>query len=626
MVNKDEEIDALNPYQHSRLRTEVYSGSRQPHTQEVIIYNEKHEPIIEEVTWIPALLTYYREIVDNACDEVIGLGNGNRVDINFDKDTFVFSCTDNGRGIPIKPVSKTDDTPMATAVLTRTMMGRNFRERKQVGGQNGMGVAISVYCSKWSKVEIRRDKKLFTQSFAEHDIELMIEFPKTKKDKNVTTGTKITVSPSEKVFHGGLIMPEQFLYSRIFDVALANPTVQIFYNGKRIRVRPASEKTLFPNDDTVYIDIRENAFRSRFILKPDFRVGDVMMHSIVNNIPVFDGGSHIDAFTTAFYSGLLNAMASQAKKRKLTLHRNDVNSGLLIYNITTMDAPDFNSQAKTKLINEDVGKIIKNYFTDEKVFKDIIKKNPTWAESILERCEARTQKKEEKDVAKLSKKNLRGRVPELLDAAGKDRSKCILLLGEGDSAVSGIPPVRDPDIHGVLGIQGKIMNVNGERPKKVLDSATLSSLMTTIGLVMGQVTVRKEMNYGKVYFATDADPDGLNIAALLANFFYTYWPELFDPDKEPVFYIFNTPFIIARKGKQNKYWYSHDFNDFIPTEFKGWEITRAKGLAALEEPDWIYSLAKPDLYPLTDDGRMVEALDLIFNSDLADARKLWIGL
>lgn len=625
MATKDDEIKKLNDYTHIRLRTEMYLNSRQPHTQEYIIYDENHRPIIKELTIINALYCMYREVLDNALDE-ISHGYGNRINITFDKESFEFSVEDEGRGIPLKPVSKTDATPIATMVLTNARAGRNFGERGQTVGTNGIGVFASVAVSSQAKVEIRRDKKLFTQAFAEHDTELMIEMPKIKRDKNIKTGTKITVTPSEKVFHSGLIMPEEFLYSRIFDIALANPTIQVFYNGKRIRVRPASEKTLFPENGTILFDIKENQFRSKFILKPDFREKGEMVHSIVNNIPAFDGGTHIEAFKKYFYSGLLNAMAPQAKRRKLTPNRNDVNEGLFIYNITTMNAPDFNSQSKTKLINEDVGKIVKLYFDDEKIFKDIIRKHPEWVESIFERCANRTQKKDNKDVARLSKQNLRGRVPDLLDAAGKIRRNCILILGEGDSAVSGIPPVRDPEIHGILGIQGKIMNVNGEAPRKVVDSATLSSLMTAIGLVIGQEADRKAMNYGKIYFATDADPDGLNIAALLTNFFYSYWPELFDASKDPVFYVFNTPFVIARKGKQNKYWYSHNYDDFEPAKYKGWEITRAKGLAALEEDDWIYSLKNPDLYAIVEDGEMKESLDLIFNGDRADDRKEWIGL
>ncbi|WP_434083258.1 hypothetical protein, partial [Escherichia coli] len=99
-----------------------------------------------------------------------------------------------------------------------------------------------------------------------------------------------------------------------------------------------------------------------------------------------------------------------------------------------------------------------------------------------------------------------------------------------------------------------------------------------------------------IYVAHDMDPDGLNIGALLINFFHTYWPELFDPKEEPVVHIFRTPFIIAEKGKQRKYWYAHNYHEFDSAQYSGWSITRAKGLGTLTEAAWRYSLDNPELY------------------------------
>jgi DNA gyrase/topoisomerase IV subunit B len=291
-----------------------------------------------------------------------------------------------------------------------------------------------------------------------------------------------------------------------------------------------------------------------------------------------------------------------------------------------MEAPDFDSQSKTRLINESVGKIIKDYFDNEDAFKTLIRKSSDWINEIYDRCAQRTQKKDNRETARMSKKLLRGKVPDLRDAASKDRQSCILFLGEGESAISGFNNVRNSDYHGVLALQGKVVNVNGEQPRKILENSALSTIMASCGLTIGSRAIRNHMNYGKVYIATDADPDGLNIGALLINFFYSYWPELFESDKEAVFHIFMTPFVIARKGKQTKYWYSHNYSDFDPDKYKGWEITRAKGLAALLEDDWAYSLENPELYPVVDDGKMEESLDLIFNGKRADDRKDWIGL
>ncbi len=152
--------------------------------------------------------------------------------------------------------------------------------------------------------------------------------------------------------------------------------------------------------------------------------------------------------------------------------------------------------------------------------------------------------------------------------------------------------------------------------------------MQSIGVQLGVKANRKDLRYGKVFLAADQDPDGANITALLVNFFYLQWPELFDPKQEAFFYVFQTPFIIQEHGKgKRSYWYASDYHEYNPADWKGYpHATRAKGLGSLEEEDWVYSLANPKLVPLLDDGRLADALELIFDSKLADRRKDWISL
>jgi hypothetical protein len=88
------------------------------------------------------------------------------------------------------------------------------------------------------------------------------------------------------------------------------------------------------------------------------------------------------------------------------------------------------------------------------------------------------------------------------------------------------------------------------------------------------------------------------------NFFHQWWPELLQDDKNPFLYVFETPLIVARKAKQSKYWYNEDYHKFDSEAHKGWDITRAKGLAALKKPDWKMLLAEPKLI---DDGDLKES-------------------
>jgi len=618
----DDEIRKLSDYAHSRAKNEMYFGSRAPHTQDIIVYKDG-TPVLKKLTWIPAIATAVREIIDNALDE-IAHGYGNRIDITHDSKKKTFSVQDNGRGIPIAKDPKYKQH-LATMVMSSARAGRNFGERGEVAGTNGIGASCVTFCSEFLKLEIWREKKSFTQKFREGKARLIIEEPSIKRIKSDKTGTKITFKLSSKVFND-VSLPEEFLYSRIYEIAVCNPLLKVYWNGTRVKIKPTLEKTLFPNEKPIAIEIKEKGFRSRFFLKSGFQKSGECVHTIVNNIPAFNGGVHIDTFRRLFYGGLLDALSRESKRRKLTPNRTDINDGLLIYNVTNMVAPNFDSQSKTRLINEEVGKIIKTHLDNSKIFKSIISKNKDWIDEIYDRCAARTLKKDAKETAKLSRKVLRNKVPDLIDASGKDRSKCILFLGEGKSAIAGMTMVRDPEIHGGLPLRGKVLNVNGERPKTVLDNKSLTDIMSSVGLILGQVADRSTLNYGKIYIAHDMDHDGFNIGALLVNFFYTYWSELFDPKQEPYFYVFNTPFIIASKGKDRKYWYAHNHIDFIPEDYKGWKVLRAKGLGTLTAVDWKYSLANPDLYAIIDDGKMKQSLDLIFNSDRADDRKNWIGL
>jgi DNA gyrase/topoisomerase IV subunit B len=196
-----------------------------------------------------------------------------------------------------------------------------------------------------------------------------------------------------------------------------------------------------------------------------------------------------------------------------------------------------------------------------------------------------------------------------------------------NSAKSMVAAVRNPEIHGALPLRGKIMNVRGEAAKTIIENQTIADIMTALGIGLGQKAVRSDMRYGKVYLAADQDPDGANITALLVNFFYLHWPELFDPKLAPVFYVFQTPFIIQEKGKKRFYWYADDYKNYNAEDWKGApKPTRAKGLGSLEEADWTHSLSNPKLVPLLDDGKLSEALDLIFNSSRADDRKAWVAL
>ncbi len=621
-----ENIQKLTDYQHHRLRTEMYLGSRSPHTQTIVNWDGKElKPV--EMTWTPAVYCAFREILDNALDEVIGHGHGSRVDVKYDPKTMEFTVADDGRGIPID-WDENERMHKATIALTQARAGRNFGVREEVRGTNGIGASTVVSCSEYFMLDIIRDGQRFQQTFNEGNAaidELDIREPKITKSA-AKSGTTVTFKLSKTVFKK-INLPLAFVKARITEIAANHPRIKFYFNGDRVVVKPNVAKTFFDNKRVIEIVVKDKNFNSSYYLVPNFADDGEYLHTTVNDIPAFNGGQHIDTFKRLFYSGLIKGLERESKRRGLTPNRSDVADGLLIYNVTVMHAPNFDSQSKTRLINDDVDVYIRKTLEDEATFKNIIKTNKEWIDEIYARCAARTQKKDDAELAKATRKMMRTKVPKLLDANGKDRTKCILLITEGDSAKTMVSAVRDPEIHGALPLRGKILNVRGEAPKTLLDNQVLTDIMTSIGCALGQKANRADLRYGKVYLAADQDPDGANITALLINFFYLHWPELFDPKLEPFFYAFQTPFIIQEKGKARHYWYADDYHTYDPKDWKNCpKPTRAKGLGSLEEADWRHSLVKPKLVPLTDDGNLSEALKLIFDPKGADARKEWIAL
>lgn len=619
-----EEVELLSEYKHARLRTEMYLGSREVNQQTIMAYDDNGRPIVREYEWVPALFTAYREIFDNAADEVVAHGHGDRIDVTFDPETLRMSITDNGRGIPITLHSKTGQH-QATVALTVTKAGRNFNddERGSTRGLNGVGASIVNMVSKGFSVTIHRDGKKFVQTFEQAD-EHKINKPKITDYSGPKRGTHIEFTPSAEVFRN-MVLPEDFIKDRVYEAALCYPGIKIYLNGKQVKTK-GIEKGLFAGQKPIEISISNEKMKSRFWLIPQFNEdGGETLHSMVNAIPMFNGGTHMDAFRRYFYSGMIKALERESKRRKLQPNRSDISDGLLIYNITDLDGAQFDSQSKTRVINDDVGVTIRKELEDEEFYKKLIRRHGDWINAIYERCANRTMKSDAAELNKMIKSSKKVRVEKLKDASSKDRSSCKLLLAEGDSAAGSITEGRDPAIHAIMPLRGKVLNTHGMAPKAAYSNDELARIMTVVGLVPGQKAKRENLRYGAIYLTTDADQDGLNIAALLVNFFYTYWPELFDPE-DPFIYVFHTPLIIAKKGKQAKYWYNDDYDDFSSEAYSGWDITRAKGLAALKKADWQHVLAQPKLTSIVDDGELEASLDLIFNPKKAEARKEWIGI
>ena len=173
---------------------------------------------------------------------------------------------------------------------------------------------------------------------------------------------------------------------------------------------------------------------------------------------------------------------------------------------------------------------------------------------------------------------------------------------------------------GAFSLRGKFINVSEITNQKLVQNTEAVNLMAAIGLKLGQPIELKHLRYGRIFFYTDADVDGNAISALLINFFYKYWPEMFE---RKMIYKVETPIVVAiprAKGKKKILFYSQtEYNEWADkNDLKTFEIKYKKGLAALVDDEYQDIINSPRLTLISKNDVSSGALETWFgkNSDL----------
>jgi len=190
-----------------------------------------------------------------------------------------------------------------------------------------------------------------------------------------------------------------------------------------------------------------------------------------------------------------------------------------------------------------------------------------------------------------------------------------------NSASSAFRKYRDPQSQGAFSLRGKFINAMEITNQKLVGNNEVVNLMGAMGLKLGHKVIPGTLRYGKILIYTDSDFDGSSIAALLINFLFKYWPELFE---NPMVFKAETPIVVSKNNKTKKkisFYTQEDYNNWMNSvNIKEWEIEYKKGLGALVDDEYKEIINNPRLTQITSDEMSKGSLNIWFGKD-ADLRK-----
>lgn len=481
------------------------------------------------------------EVVDNAVDEAMA-GHCDEVIVTIHDDGSV-SVEDNGRGIPVE--SHESGASGVEVALTSLKSGGKFDDQSYEisGGLHGVGVSAVNALSEWLDATIRRNGKVWVQSFTRGAPDGDLEPIRDLSDPE-DTGTIIRFKPDGKIFQT-TEFEYKTLESRLRELAFLNPGLKIILHDERssegrtfkydggIRefVEYLNEGREALHNDIIYFKAVEDKIQVKIAMQMTKAV-QPSINSFANNIHTTDGGTHI----TGFKMSLTRVINNYAEDNNLldgveSLKGEDIREGMSAIISVKHPDPQFEGQTKTKLGNQDVRGVVNSVMHE--YLPTYLKENPDTAERIVkkgvEAAKARKAAKKAQEVTRkdsgLESTSLPGK---LSDCRAKDPNNAELFIVEGDSAGGSAKQGRDNEIQAVLPLRGKILNVERHRLDRILENEQIRSLIKAVGAGVGEEFNVEDVRYRNIIVATDADVDGAHIRTLLLTVFYRHMKPLIE--------------------------------------------------------------------------------------------------
>ena len=569
----DDSIQSLSPLEFTRLRPGVYCGSTEYSTQLLI------------------------EIVSNAIDEW-SAGHGDVINVDYQDDG---SCRveDFAQGFPVNSKREDGETVLQASFDVLNTSGKFSDDGVYEGtalGLNGIGSKLTNFLSNYLDVQTYRDGKTEWIHFEEG----VFKERKIREQGKFHTGTIVEWKPSAEFFtHTEIDVNRIQKLFHVLTCLCKGLTINLTHNGKN-KITYHSDNGLndLVNDITKDNEIINNRLninyaegKNKLDLVLTYTTNySLNMISYVNTGET-DSGPHITQIKTIITREFNKFFKEKGwlKDKDANLEGSDIQEGMLVAFNITAPGVSYDAQTKSRIVKIDmtpfsgvIAENIQNWLLfNEKEIKVIFDKAVSARKAREAAKKARDAAREVKPKDK--KKQLLNLPTKLVDCWSKDRTKCELLIAEGDSAANGLVEGRDSEIHAIFPIRGKIIAAYKNSTEKIFANQEVVNLIKAIGLDLDLKTHKliydtKKLRYGKILLCADADPDGASIRNLLIEMFWWLCPELVLNG-----HLYTTmPPLFRITTKKNEYIYLKDTEalEQYKIQHKGekFQINRNKGL------------------------------------------------
>lgn len=586
-----QEIQVIDEIEHIRLRKGMYIG---------------------ESSDITHLL---EEILDNSFDEIMN-SNGDTIGFICDTKNYIYTILDNGRGLPIyKEKSTGIDIPVVLS--TKLFSGGKFNKNnyKVSIGLNGVGLVVVNALSEYFNIVVNHNykdvKKYLDDKYVckknEH-IRFIYEFKDSKfvnKKIEVVEGDKpfstcITFKPN-KLYFDSLDFNRKFIHDRLNIGSIFTNTKILYQIDNEKEIIKVDLDDYFKNNFLKNTEKYSDIFRFKYVdTKSNEGIDLILTYDLdsndnynistsVNLLPLKDG-THVNYFLT----GIQNIFEEYRDKYNYIFNRSDSLIGLKCYFNIYLLHTDFSSQTKEKLTTNKKHflYLFENIF---KQFKNKLEENKDNLIILLEKFEQYRNKLKGKKINKTLINNNQSIVRGIISKDSrlkdcqtlKDIEKTELFICEGDSAAGSLIQCRDPKIHAILPLKGKVINVSNNDINKILQNREIIEIFKSIGI--GMLLNKKDklyidkIRYNKIILLADADPDGGHIISLLLVAFVKFVPDLI---KNGFLYLCVPPLFCAKNKNEKKYfWNIEELKKFTENNKEKYNIVRYKGLGEMNSDE-----------------------------------------